>query len=104
MTGHAFPSHEEEAFMPTSLEHCAVYLPATLKRAAEAFDGAWRCVAKDFEPAARPAAQLKLANIILELAPVGDSNPLELKCRAIGAMQAPDVGEPTRSAPPVALF
>jgi hypothetical protein len=35
------------------------------------------------------AARLQLATIILELAADGDCNLLELKCRAIGAMQLP---------------
>ena len=78
--------------MPTSFTQGAVYHPETLKRAGQAFDSAWPCIARDFEPAARAAAQLKLATIILQLAADANSSPLELKCRAIGAMHAPDVG------------
>jgi hypothetical protein len=35
------------------------------------------------------AARLQLATIILEFAADGDCNLLELKCRAMGAMQLP---------------
>lgn len=78
--------------MPTSISHGAVYRPETLKRAGQAFDSAWACIAQDFEPAAQAAAQVKLASIVLQLAADGESSALELKCRAIGEMHAPDVG------------
>ena len=76
--------------MPTSSTHGAVYHPETLKRAGQAFESAWARIARDFEPAAHAEARLKLAGIVLQLAADGESSALELKCRAIGTMHAPE--------------
>jgi hypothetical protein len=64
----------------------AVFDPDTLKKLGETFDGTWAAVACNFGCNSRDAARLKLATIILDFAADGDSNLLELKCRAIGAM------------------
>ena len=64
------------------------YDPDTLKKLAETFDGLG-LIAGNFTGSSCDAARLQLATIILEFAADGDCNLLELKCRAIGAMQLP---------------
>ena len=63
--------------------------PDTLKKLGETFDRAWAAIAGNFAGSSSDTARLKLATIILEFAADGDCNLLELKCRAIGAMQLP---------------
>ena len=70
-----------------SLGHGAVYDPDTLRTLGIVFDKAWASIAHNFDRGAREAARLRLASIILELAADCTRDPLELKCRAIGAMQ-----------------
>ena len=65
------------------------YDPDTLKKLGETFDTAWAAIAGNFAGSSCDAARLQLATIILEFAADGDCNLLELKCRAIGAMQLP---------------
>jgi hypothetical protein len=72
-----------------SCSHGAVYDPDTLKKLGETFDRAWAAIAGNFAGSSCDAARLQLATIILEFAADGDCNFLELKCRAIGAMQLP---------------
>ena len=72
-----------------SCGHGAVYDPDTLRTLGIVFDKAWASIASNFDRGACEAARLRLASIILEFAAEGDRDPLELKCRAIGAMQLP---------------
>jgi hypothetical protein len=67
----------------------AVYDPDTLKTIGESFDSAWASIAHNFKGRFRDPARMRLATVILELAADGDCDPLELKCRAIGAMRLP---------------
>jgi hypothetical protein len=69
--------------------HGAVYDPDTLNRLGKVFDDAWATIAHRFNSRTREAARLKLAANILQLSAAGAWDPLELKCRAIGAMQLP---------------
>ena len=64
----------------------AVYDPDTLRTLAIVFDNAWASISHNFDRGSREPARLRLASIILEFAAEGDSDPLELKCRAIGEM------------------
>ena len=73
------------------------YDPDTLKKLGENFDRSWVAIADNFTGSSCDAARLQLATIILEFAADGDCNLLELKCRAIGAMQLPAL--PGRSFP-----
>jgi hypothetical protein len=59
------------------------------KKLGETFDRAWAAIAGNFTGSFCDAARLQLATIILEFAADGDCNLVELKCRAIGAMQLP---------------
>ena len=70
-----------------SCGHGAVYDPDRLRTLGIVFDMAWASIAHNFNRGSREAARLRLASIILEFAAEGDRDPLELKCRAIGAMQ-----------------
>ena len=65
------------------------YDPDMLKKLGQTFDGAWAAIAGNFTGSSCDAARLQLATIILEFAADADCNLLELKCRAIGAMQLP---------------
>jgi hypothetical protein len=67
----------------------AVYDPDTLSRIGKVFDDTWATIAHHYDAGTREAARLKLATTIFQFAASGDSNPLELKCRAIGAMRLP---------------
>ena len=69
--------------------HGATYDPETLRILGMVFDNAWASIAANFEAGSEEAARLKLATIILQLAVDVECDPLELKCRAIGAMQLP---------------
>ena len=73
----------------TPFGHSATYDPDTLKKLGETFDRAWAAIDGNFTGGSRDAARLRFATIILEFAADGDCNWLELKCRAIGAMQLP---------------
>jgi hypothetical protein len=73
----------------TRFGHGAVYDPDTLRKLGIVFDNAWAAIAANFDAGSREAARLRLASIILEFAAEGAPDPLELKCRAIGAMQLP---------------
>lgn len=64
----------------------AVYDPDTLRTLGIVFDTAWASIAKNFDRGSHEPARLRLASIILEFAAEGDRDPLELKCRAVGAM------------------
>jgi hypothetical protein len=66
--------------------HGAVYDPDTLRTLGLVFDNAWASLAHNFDSGSSERARLRLASIILEFASAGDRDPLELKCRAIGAM------------------
>ena len=70
-----------------SFGHGAVYDPDTLKTLGIVFDNAWASIAHNFDRGSGEAARLRLASIILDFAAEGDRDPLELKCRAIGAMK-----------------
>jgi hypothetical protein len=67
----------------------AVYDPDTLRTLGMVFDSAWASIAANFDARSREPARLRLAKIILEFASEGATDPLELKCRAIGAIQLP---------------
>jgi hypothetical protein len=67
--------------------HGAVYDPDTLRTLGTVFDNAWASIAANFDASSREPARLRLAKIILEFAVEGTPDPLQLKCRAIGAMQ-----------------
>jgi hypothetical protein len=67
----------------------AVYDPDTLRTIGTVFENAWASIADNFEAGSRDPARLRLARIILKFAAEGAPDPLELKCRAIGAMQLP---------------
>jgi hypothetical protein len=73
----------------TRLGHGAVYDPDTLRTIGTVFENAWASIAENFEAGSKDAGRLKLAKILLEFAAEGAPDPLELKCRAIGAMQLP---------------
>jgi len=73
----------------TPFGHSITYEPDTLKKLGETFDKAWAAIDRNFTGGSRDAARLRLATIILEFAADLDCNWLELKCRAIGAMQLP---------------
>ena len=64
-----------------------VFDPHTLKKLQETFDRAWPAVAGNVTANSHDAARLRLATIILECAAEGEYNLLELKSRAIDAMQ-----------------
>jgi hypothetical protein len=66
--------------------HGAVYDPDTLRTLGIVFDNAWASIANNFDRGSREPARLRLASIILKFAAEGDRDPLELKCRAVGAM------------------
>ena len=70
-------------------DRSVTYDPDTLKKLGETFDRAWAAIAGNFAGSSRDAARLQLATIMLEFAADGECNLLELKCRAIGAMQLP---------------
>ena len=65
----------------------AVYDPDTLRTLGIVFDDAWGSIANNFDRGSREPARLRLASKILEFAAEGNRDPLELKCRAIGAMK-----------------
>jgi hypothetical protein len=67
----------------------AVYDPDALRTLGTVFENAWTSIAVNFDARSRELARLRLAKIILQLASEGATDPLELKCRAIGAMQLP---------------
>ena len=67
-------------------DRSAVYGPDTLKVLGGIFDDTWASIVDNFDPGSRDSARVRLATILLELAAT-DCAPLELKCRAIGAMQ-----------------
>jgi hypothetical protein len=67
----------------------AVYDPDTFKTLGTVFENAWDSIAANFGAGSCESARLRLARIILEFAAEGAPDPLELKCRAIGAMQLP---------------
>ena len=69
--------------------HSEVYDPDGLRALNTVFEYAWASIAHNFDPGSREAARLKLAKIIFQLAAIGDRDLLELRCRAIGAMQVP---------------
>jgi hypothetical protein len=73
----------------TPFGRSATYDPDTLKKLGEIFDRAWAAIDGNFTGSSRDPGRLRLATIILEFAADGDCNLLELKCRAIGAMQLP---------------
>ena len=73
----------------TPIGRQAVYDPAMLMTLGVVFDEAWNAIAGNFDAGSREAARLRLATIVLQLMADGDCHPLELKCRAIGAMQLP---------------
>jgi hypothetical protein len=70
-----------------SCGHGAVYDPDALRTLGLGFDNAWASIAANFDARSREPARLRLAKMILEFAAEGDRDPLELKCRAIGAMK-----------------
>jgi hypothetical protein len=76
----------------TPFSRSATYDPATLKRLGETFDSAWASIACNFANGSHEAARLRLATLILDFAADGDCDAVELKCRAIGAMQLPRTG------------
>ncbi len=81
------PSQERGFVMHTApFGHGAVYDPDTLRTLGLVFDNAWASLAHNFDSGSSERARLRLASIILEFASAGDRDPLELKCRAIGAM------------------
>ena len=51
------------------------------------FENAWASIEYNFDPGSREAARLKLAKTNFQLAATGVRDLLELRCRAIGAMQ-----------------
>ena len=72
----------------TPLGHTAVYDTAALRTLSTVFENAWASIVEyNFNPGSREAARLKLAKLIFQLAATGDHDLLELRCRAIGAMQ-----------------
>ena len=71
----------------TPLAHTEVYNTDALRALSAVFDNAWASIEYNFDSDSREAARLKLAKIIFQLAATGDPNLLELRCRAIGAMQ-----------------
>ena len=73
----------------TSHGRSVTYDPDTLKKLGETFDRAWAAIAVNFTGSSCDAARLQLATNILEFAADGECNLLELKCRAISAMQLP---------------
>ena len=73
----------------TGFGHGAVYDPDTLRTLGTVFENAWASIAANFDAGSRESARLRLATVILEFAAEGAPDPLELKCRAIGAMQLP---------------
>ena len=64
-----------------------VYDSDALRALSTVFENAWASIEYNFDTGSREAARLKLARIIFQLAATGDPNLLELRCRAIGAMQ-----------------
>jgi hypothetical protein len=79
----------------TPFSRSATYDPATLKKLGETFDSAWASIACNFANSSYEAARLRLATLILDFAADaadGDCDVVELKCRAIGAMQLPRTG------------
>jgi hypothetical protein len=73
----------------TPFGRSVTYDPDTLKKLGETFDRAWAAIAGKFTGSSHDAARLQLATIMLEFAADGECNLLELRCRAIGAMQLP---------------
>jgi len=71
----------------TPLGHTKVYDTAALRTLSRVFENAWASIEYNFDPGSREAARLKLAKLIFQLAATGDHDLLELRCRAIGAMQ-----------------
>jgi hypothetical protein len=71
----------------TPLARREVYDPEVLRSLRTVFDKAWASIEHNFDAGSREAARLKLAAIVFQLVSVGDCDLLELKCRAIGAMQ-----------------
>ena len=67
--------------------HGEVYDTDALRTLATVFENAWASIEYNFDPGSREAARLKLAKLIFQLAATGDHDLLELRCRAIGAMQ-----------------
>jgi hypothetical protein len=70
----------------TPFGHGAVYDPDMLRTLGIVFDNAWASIAHNFDCGSREPARLRLASKILQFAAEGAPDPLELKCRAIGAM------------------
>ena len=68
--------------------HSEVYDTDGLRAINTVFENAWAPIEHNFDPGSREAARLKLAKIIFQLAATGDRDLLELRYRAIGAMQA----------------
>ena len=64
-----------------------IYDTAALRTLSGVFENAWASIEYNFDPGSREAARLKLAKLIFQLAATGDHDLLELRCRAIGAMQ-----------------
>jgi hypothetical protein len=77
----------------TPFGRSVTYDPSMLHILGEIFESAWASIASNFTSGSREPARLQLATIILELAADGDCNPLELRCRAIGAMHLPPAAE-----------
>jgi hypothetical protein len=73
----------------TRFSRSVVFGPDTLKKLEETFDKAWAAVSDNFAANARDVARLRLATIVLEFAAESDCNWLELRSRAIDAMQLP---------------
>ena len=67
--------------------HREIYDTDGLRALNTVFENAWASIEHNFDPGSREAARLKLAKIIFQLAATGDRDLLELRCRAIGAMQ-----------------
>jgi hypothetical protein len=75
------------AHRTTPFAHREVYNADALRALSTVFENAWASIEYNFDPGSRAAARLKLAKIIFQLAATGDRDLLELRCRAIGAMQ-----------------
>lgn len=76
------------ATMPSG--HGAVFDPDMLRTLGNVFDDAWATIAHHYDARTREPARLALATAILQLAASGDCNPIQLKCRAMGAMRLPN--------------
>jgi len=89
-TGHTYFANERGSVMHTTpYGYGAVYDPDALRTLGTVFENSWASIAANFDASSREPARLRLAEIILEFASEGATSPLELKCRAIGAMQYP---------------